>query len=260
MADKPSEARITQLTHTSIWQKQKVVKRDFWLIPIYILANNIIPLMLLIFLLVLYSAFNLDGNSLFSKHNVFITGGVIAEISIILSFYLMHINDNLKSITKKRFKQVRKYILVIFITYIFTIGLNGLYDWFMTFLPETLQYNETQNQMILEDMFENNWMLPFLFVDIVILTPIIEELLFRHLIIHELGKKITYGVASLLSVILFAGIHVLGATSPFEIGSYIFIAVGLVFVYLKSSKNLAVSISLHAFNNLISFIAIVFLK
>ncbi|ATH59300.1 MULTISPECIES: CPBP family intramembrane glutamic endopeptidase [Staphylococcus] len=260
MTDKPSESHITQFTHTNIWQKQKVVKRDFWLIPIYILANNIIPLMLLIFLLALYSAFNLDDTSLFSNHNVLIIGGVIAEISIIFSFYLMHINDNLKTMTTKRFKQVRKYVLVIFITYISTIGLNSFYDWLMTLLPETLQYSETQNQMILEDMFENNWMLPFLFVDIVVLTPIIEELLFRHLIIHELGKKITYGVASVLSVILFAGIHVLGATSPFEIGSYIFIALGLVFVYLKSGKNLAVSISLHAFNNLISFIAIVFLK
>src|SRR5699024_9794032 len=98
-----------------------------------------------------------------------------------------------------------------------------------------------------------------LFVDIVVLTRIIEEYLFRHLIIYELGKKITYGVASVLSVILFAGIHVLGATSPFEIGSYIFIALGLVFVYLKSGKNLAVSISLYAFNNLIFFIVFVFL-
>src|SRR5699024_11655800 len=116
--------------------------------------------------------------------------------------YFMNINDNLKTITIKRFKQFCNYVLVIFITYISTIGLNSFYDWLMTLLPETLQYSETQNQMILEDMFENNWMLPFLFVDIVVLTPIIEQLLFRHLIIHELGKKITYGVASVLSVIL----------------------------------------------------------
>ena len=54
--------------------------------------------------------------------------------------------------------------------------------------------------------------------------------------------------------------HVLGATSPFEIGSYLIIGAGLAFVYVKSGMNLAVSITLHALNNLISFIAIVILK
>src|SRR5699024_11979087 len=78
------------------------------------------------------------------------------------------------------------------LAYIFTLLFNNLYDWLMTLLPKSLQYNETQNQLILEALFRDNWMLPFLFLDIVILTPIIEELLFRHLIIHELGKKITY--------------------------------------------------------------------
>ncbi len=52
----------------------------------------------------------------------------------------------------------------------------------------------------------------------------------------------------------------MGATSPFEIGSYIIIGASLAFVYLKSGMNLAVSITLHSLNNFISFIAIVILK
>lgn len=52
----------------------------------------------------------------------------------------------------------------------------------------------------------------------------------------------------------------IGATSPFEIGSYIIIALAIAFVYLKSGMNLALAITLHAVNNLISFIAIVFMK
>lgn len=257
MTDKSS---ATPLTKKHVWQHQKIVKRDFWLIPIYIIANYLIPLILTLILIVSYDIFNIGSKYRLSDMNILIFGGLIAEICIILSFYGMHTKDNITVIAISRLKSVRKYILLIFIAYISTLLLNNLYDWLMTFLPKSLQYNETQNQLILEALFRDNWMLPFLFLDIVILTPIIEELLFRHLIIHELGKKITYAAASVLSVILFAGIHVLGATSPFEIGSYIFIAIGLVFVYLKSGKNLAVSISLHAFNNLISFIAIVFLK
>ncbi|MCE5098739.1 CPBP family intramembrane metalloprotease [Staphylococcus cohnii] len=257
MTDKPL---TTQLTKKNIWQHQKIVKRDFWLIPIYIIANYLIPLILALLLITSYGIFNIGSKYHLSDMNILIFGGVIAEICIILSFYGMHIKENVTAIAIDRFKAVRKYILIIFMVYIFTLVFNNLYDWLMTLLPKSLQYNETQNQLILEALFRDNWMLPFLFLDIVILTPIIEELLFRHLIIHELGKKITYAAASVLSVILFAGIHVLGATSPFEIGSYIFIAIGLVFVYLKSGRNLAVSISLHAFNNFISFIAIVFLK
>ena len=38
-------------------------------------------------------------------------------------------------------------------------------------------------------MFEINWLWPVLFLDIVIITPVVEELLFRHLLIHELGKN-----------------------------------------------------------------------
>ena len=57
------------------------------------------------------------------------------------------------------------------------------------FLPKSLQFSVTQNQQSLEQLFESHWMLPFVFIDIVILTPIIEELIFRHILIHELGKK-----------------------------------------------------------------------
>jgi membrane protease YdiL (CAAX protease family) len=41
-------------------------------------------------------------------------------------------------------------------------------------------------------MFEINWLWPVLFLDIVIITPFVEELLFRHLLIHELGKKLMH--------------------------------------------------------------------
>ena len=54
-------------------------------------------------------------------------------------------------------------------------------------------------------------------LDIVIVTPIVEELLFRHLLIHELGKKLTYGLMYVVSILMFAGVHVTEAQSPFEL-------------------------------------------
>nr|WP_242543427.1 CPBP family intramembrane glutamic endopeptidase [Staphylococcus simulans] len=111
--------------------------------------------------------------------------------------------------------------------------------------------------MILLQLFDNPWAWPVLFIDIVILTPIIEELIFRHLIIHELGKKIGYTAGAILSIIIFAGIHVTGAVSPFEFGVYAIMAGALVFVYMYSRRNLAVSIAFHMIINGIGFIGIV---
>ncbi|HLR19340.1 MAG TPA: CPBP family intramembrane glutamic endopeptidase [Staphylococcus sp.] len=244
----------------NVWNSDKIVKRDFWLIPIYLLANNIIPIILFILIYLLYSIIDIKNEALVTDDNILIMGALVAEIIIISSFYVMHKREHIVSITINRFKKVSRYILLIIATYILILCLNAIYDWLMAFLPHSLQYSETQNQIFLEEMFDDNKMLPLLFIDIVILTPIIEELLFRHLIIHELGKKITYGVATILSVLLFSSVHVIGATSPFEIGSYLIIAIGLTFIYLKSNMNLATSITLHALNNFISFIAIVFWK
>ena len=75
------------------------------------------------------------------------------------------------------------------------------------------------------------------FLDIVIVTPIVEELLFRHLIIHELGKKLTYGAMYVVSVLIFAGLHVLSASSPFEVGPYLIMAIGFVVAYHYSGRN-----------------------
>lgn len=244
----------------NIWNNDKIVKRDFWLFPIYIVANNIVPIIFFVLIYGIYSIIDIKNESFVTDENILIMSAVIAEIIILYSFYAMHKKDKMLSIAMDRFKKVPRYLLMIMVAYLLILILNSTYAWLMEFLPKSLQYNETQNQIFLEEMFADNRMLPFLFIDIVILTPIIEELLFRHLIIHELGKKITYGFATVLSIVLFAGVHVIGATSPFEIGSYIIIAVAIAFVYLKSGMNLALAITLHAVNNLISFIAIVFMK
>ncbi|MDH9160177.1 MULTISPECIES: CPBP family intramembrane glutamic endopeptidase [Staphylococcus] len=244
----------------NIWRQNKVVKKDFWLIPIYIITYTIIPTMLFLFLYIIMLTLNMKNEALISTNTITILGGLLAEIIILLSFYAFHHKEGIAYIGIKRFKNVTRYILLIIATYMFIIILSPIYEWLITFLPKALQYGVTENQKEINGMFKEKWLLPLVFLDIVILTPMIEELLFRHLIIHELGKKITYSLAAMLSVILFASIHVLGATSPFEIGGYIIIATGLVFVYLKSGMNLAVSISLHALINFISFIATIVFK
>ncbi|MHD0396854.1 CPBP family glutamic-type intramembrane protease [Staphylococcus simulans] len=75
------------------------------------------------------------------------------------------------------------------------------------------------------------------------------------MIIHELSKKIGNILATLLSIILFASLHMLHAVSIFEALPYLMMGTVFSIVYLLSGKNLAVVILLHAFNNAIGFIS-----
>ncbi|MCP6468075.1 CPBP family intramembrane metalloprotease, partial [Klebsiella pneumoniae] len=82
----------------------------------------------------------------------------------------------------------------------------------------------------LELLFRNPAFLPFTFIFVVIIGPVVEELFFRTILIGELGKKLNYIVMAIISVIGFALIHVTGAESPFEIGSYLIMAIVIVYV------------------------------
>lgn len=46
MTEKSTELKNNNQQDKSVWDNKKIVKRDFWLIPIYLLANNIMPLLL----------------------------------------------------------------------------------------------------------------------------------------------------------------------------------------------------------------------
>ncbi|MEL0539019.1 type II CAAX endopeptidase family protein [Staphylococcus debuckii] len=249
----PSKAANTIRTP---YDTSKVMKRDFWLIPLYIILLNIVP-----FLLIL--PFWIYSNSTHVKipkttETFTLTlGTLIGEIILLLIFYLMH-RKYLIPLAIKRFSQVKHHILLIVSAYIAMMLATAAYNGLMQLLPKAYQFTETQNQLVILKMFDNPWAWPVLFLDIVILTPFVEELIFRHLIIHELGKKIGYITGAVISALLFAFAHVTGAHSPFEYGTYLIMAIALVFVYMKSGRNLAASISLHMLINLLGFISIVF--
>ena len=48
-----------------------------------------------------------------------------------------------------------------------------------------------KNELELNELFKSGIFIPFAFVLIVIVGPIVEELVFRHLLIGELGKSLT---------------------------------------------------------------------
>ncbi|MCD8915594.1 CPBP family intramembrane metalloprotease [Staphylococcus simulans] len=237
------------------YQSKRIMKRDFWLIPLFFIGMPIIIALVMIPLRMIYeSQFGTISKSTLVFFNVI--GSVIGQIVTLVIFYFMH-RTYIKPLAIKRIKEVKKYIWVLILTYIAMTVVQGIYGALMLLLPKHLQFDNTQNQLILIQLFDFPIAWPLLLIDIVILTPIIEELIFRHLIIHELGKKLGYITGAVLSVLVFAGVHVTQATSPFEFGVYAIMAGALVFVYMYAKRNVAVSIAFHMMINGIGFIGIV---
>lgn len=233
------------------WQRSNIVKKDFWLIPIYLIVTNVFALLLFY----LVTQFNVTFAEV--EHPIYIISSVIGSATLLYIFYFMHRKHQIIKVALNQFRQLKSYIMLFVGTYMVSTILIYIYEWLTTFLPESLQYSETQNQMELLALFDNPWLLPLLFIDIVILTPFVEELLFRHLLIHELGKTFTYTLMTIISIVVFGCLHMTGAQSPFEIGSYLILGGSIVFVYLITGKNLAAAVSFHMLNNLIAFILIV---
>ncbi|WP_426996813.1 CPBP family intramembrane glutamic endopeptidase [Pseudarthrobacter sp. N5] len=93
---------------------------------------------------------------------------------------------------------------------------------------------------------------------LVVVGPFVEEYIFRHLLIGKLGRHLNVWLCCTLSVVLFAGIHIVGQEAITLAALLPYLAMGavLVFVYVWAGKNLMFSYFVHATKNLV---AVVFL-
>ncbi|MCE5090459.1 CPBP family intramembrane metalloprotease [Staphylococcus devriesei] len=159
----------------------------------------------------------------------------IAILAVIIAFLLLYAFKlklfNFSMLTKKQW-------LFILIAFVVVSAIDFLYLSFMPTPP---------NQKDLDASFEH---IPFYLqiLTIGILGPIIEEVMFRGLLIKGVfrGAPIIGGV---VSVILFAGAH--GPTNISEWLIYGLSGVVLVIAYLKT-KRLEVPIVIHALSNILS--------
>ena len=86
------------------------------------------------------------------------------------------------------------------------------------------------------------------FVTVVILSPIIEELLFRGMFLRRFNKELNVTLAILISSVLFGVCHSFGGI----LGAILF-GICVAILYIKS-KNILVPIFAHFLNNLLSFL------
>lgn len=235
--------------------------KDFFLPIIYLASNFFLSLIILSVMLAVNISFGdsyvndkFDGSS---SADLLMEIGVFIFIMII--WMLLHKNSY-KVEWKSGFSNIKKYRKLIVVTFIvmfiFKLIFPVLVD---AFAPEQWKFEETQNDLLVQQMFSTPFSTVLAFFSIVIVAPVTEEFLFRHLVIGELGKKLNFIVMSVISVIVFASLHVTAAQSPLEIVMYLVIVIGIVYVYLKTQRSLATAIALHALNNFIAYVAIVIL-
>ncbi|MGL4624431.1 MAG: lysostaphin resistance A-like protein [Culicoidibacterales bacterium] len=136
------------------------------------------------------------------------------------------------------FQVIRGYLLMLAFSFIASLAmmLLGLTD-------------SSANQQSVESLIS---LVPFLTtITVVILAPFVEEIVFRYLLIKGLKKYLPLWGAGVISVLVFATIHVLQAGDFINIIPYLALGAGLTIAYLRTN-NIMVSIALHFIQNLIA--------
>ncbi|WP_024817899.1 CPBP family intramembrane glutamic endopeptidase [Arthrobacter sp. 31Y] len=144
----------------------------------------------------------------------------------------------------------------------FTLGMVPLAIVVMLILTALLvaafgSVQSSENQLGIQGMLQQvpAWlMVPLL----VILGPFVEEYLFRHLLIGKLSQYLNIWICCVISVVVFASIHVVGREGlalP-ALAPYLGMAVVLVAVYVWTGKNLMFSYFVHAAKNLMAVVLI----
>jgi membrane protease YdiL (CAAX protease family) len=112
----------------------------------------------------------------------------------------------------------------------------------------------SNNELLIRSLFSPDPLnLGILFFLLVIVTPIVEEVIFRKVLFGFIEPRSNHIIAIVVSGLVFAFMHI-------QEGDYIqmipYTAMGLVlgYVYWKSNRNIYVSIGAHLLNNLVSWL------
>lgn len=84
----------------------------------------------------------------------------------------------------------------------------------------------------------------FSFITLVVLAPVLEELIFRGIILRGLLKRYTPFIAIVVSSTLFGIVHL----NPWQFVSALFLGIFIGWVY-HNTRSLSLAIIIHAFNN-----------
>lgn len=190
-----------------------------------------------------------DDNALFYTFINFLQVFVVAMAFIFIN-RLGYIAD-----FKSFWKEKKKYFIQIFAGVVLIYTVMIVANIILTILGVT---GTSENEQTIQSMFNSDMTnIVLLFFTLVILTPIVEELVFRKALFGLVEPKFGSIAAVISSGLIFGLMHVL-AYGDF-IQSIPYIGMGIVFGYMYhySGKNIIVTMTMHAINNLVAFISYV---
>jgi len=159
---------------------------------------------------------------------------------------------------------VKKFLLYCLIAFGFFYLFEMATSYYQMLMDKIFKIGETTNQSAILSYFESDKSflnIFILFVTIVIVAPLIEEIEFRKLVFDSFDKKTNFLLPSILSALLFGLVHLdLLELSLKEIAYfpvYFLPGFALALIYHYSGRNVFASFLVHATINCISFISIV---
>ena len=150
------------------------------------------------------------------------------------------------------------------ILYSATIGIGMIYV--VSIISNTIinlilggSSNDSANQLLFESYLNKD--LIFMFIQSVILAPVLEELLFRGLIFRSL-RSINRNLAFFASAFLFGFLHIYSALFAGDLSQLIYLlsygGMGFAFSYAyEKRKTICVPMLIHMINNLVAVLVLV---
>lgn len=195
-----------------------------------------------------------------------VAANLIAYAGVLI--YMLYISRKYMKQCIKRFDL--SYIKYPILGYIFYYGLSTILMSLVTFVSgDTIPVSE--NQLAVEQMVAS-YDVVLMFVMIVIIAPIMEELVFRSGIIYAIQgrnierKKILIILSYTVSIGLFSLLHM--SSEIRDIGEfkeviiitapYIILSSVLLYNFVKTKYNVITSILFHMLNNFISFVLLLY--
>jgi len=177
-------------------------------------------------------------------HSDIMISVVMYAIPIILTiiFYGKYVLQSFSYFKDGTLKKILYMIGSFFVIMIANYGINLL-----------TTIGNTENQAGVEQVASST---PMIWTALLfgILIPLIEEIIFRKILIDDLSKFINEKIAIAISLLTFALLHV--DTNIIDAISYMPIAIILTIAYIASNKNIAYTWSLHMLNNLVGLVLI----
>ncbi|MBP3972933.1 CPBP family intramembrane metalloprotease [Bacillus sp. WL1] len=189
--------------------------------------------------------FILFGISLLTNVNLveseFLLSAIGFTVSSIVGIIFFR-KEIIQSFTYFKEKTILKIVSIPMVVLLMMIIENSIMHFLATGQP--------QNQ---EQLLERGGEVPLIFTLLVfgILGPILEEIVFRYILINRFSHYIGTAIASIISILIFTFLHT-NQLSDYAI--YLPGAVILTMAYLISKRSLAYVMAIHMLNNCLSFI------